>query len=274
MPISLQTFERRMRCDRRCSDPHPVTEELAEAITQNDIELLFQAQWRSWDGGLAGAEALIRWDHAEHGVLPGDALVAIAHNGGLSRRLSRHITRAALKAARAWPDDLRLSLNVSAIDLFERTFADNLLTLRDESGFPAERLTLEITEQALVADLDRSAQCLKRLADAGIRIALDDFGAGFCNFRYLKVLPLHTLKLDRSMIEGIATDARDMAVLRGIIAMARALDLCVIAEGIETAAQRDLAVAEGCDGWQGYLGGKPVPAEGFDSAPSAFASGR
>lgn len=269
MSIPAQTFERRMRTDRRRSDPHPVTEELADAITGDAIQLLFQAQWRGHDAGLAGAEALVRWEHPQHGSLSGDALVAIAQSGGLSRRLSRHITRAALAAACHWPDRLRLALNVSAMDLLDRTFAVNLLEMIDESGFPAERLTLEITEQALVADLDRSAERLIGLADAGICIALDDFGAGFCNFRYLKLLPLHTLKLDRSMIEGIASDPRDLAVLRGIIAMARALGLRVIAEGVETEAQRDVAVTEGCDWWQGYLGGKAVPAADFLAAQKA-----
>lgn len=263
MPIPAQTFERRARHDRRRSEPHPITEDLAEAITHDAIELMFQPQWRSDDSAMAGAEALVRWEHGEHGLLAGDALVAIAQSGGLARRLSRHISRKALDAACAWDNTLRLSLNVTAMDLFDRTFAEGLLDMIAESGFPPDRVTLEITEQALVADLDRSAERLRLLADAGLRIALDDFGAGFCNFRYLKLLPLHSLKLDRSMIEGVAEDARDLAVLRGIMAMAKALELQVIAEGVETHAQRDVAVREGCHVWQGFLGGKPVPAGEF-----------
>ncbi|VVT17269.1 EAL domain-containing protein [Erythrobacter sp. EC-HK427] len=270
MPIPAPTFERRTAIDRRSSEPHPITEDLAEAITRDKIELLFQPQWRSDDGALVGAEALIRWNHPEHGALAGDALFAIAQSGGLARRLSRHVTRAALDAARLWPAELRLSVNVTAMDLFDRTFAEGLLEMIDDSGFPPARLTLEITEQALVADLDRSATRLKILANAGLHIALDDFGAGFCNFRYLKLLPLHSLKLDRSMIEGVAEDARDLAVLRGILAMAKALDLQVIAEGVETPAQRDVAVREGCHVWQGFLGGKPVPVADFAHAGSAF----
>ena len=116
----------------------------------------------------------------------------------------------------------------------------------EASGFPAERLTLEVTEQALLADIQMAARTLARLSEAGIRIALDDFGAGFCNFRYLKLLPLDYLKLDRSMVDGIASDSRDLAVFRAIVAMARALDLEVIAEGIESEAQRDLIAEEGC----------------------------
>ncbi|QZH75599.1 MAG: EAL domain-containing protein [Erythrobacter sp.] len=263
MSIPAQTIDRRARNDRRASEPHPIIEDLAEALTADGVDLLFQSQWRSADAALAGAEALVRWEHPDHGSLAGDALVAIAQSGGIARRLSRHIARAAMRAALGWPAQMRLSLNVTAMDLFDRSFGEGLLAMLEETGFPAERLTLEITEQALVADLDRSAERLEMLAQAGIRIALDDFGAGFCNFRYLKVLPLHALKLDRSMIEGVAEEGRDLAVLRGIIAMAKALDLQVIAEGIETEAQRAAIVREGCHVWQGYLGGRPVAAAQF-----------
>jgi EAL domain-containing protein (putative c-di-GMP-specific phosphodiesterase class I) len=130
-------------------------------------------------------------------------------------------------------------------------------------------VTLEITEQALVADLDGSARRLRALTKLGMRVALDDFGAGFCNFKYLKRLPLHYLKLDRSMVEGIDVDARDLAVLRGIISMARALGLEVIAEGIERESQRQAIAREGCVAWQGFLGARPLPAEEFAQAAAA-----
>jgi EAL domain-containing protein (putative c-di-GMP-specific phosphodiesterase class I) len=263
MPVPAQTHERRRSADRRRSEPHPISEDLAAALTHEAVQILFQPQFRSCDNVLAGAEALVRWKHSEHGNLAGDAVVAIAQSGGIARRLARYIARAALDAATRWPPHLRLSLNVTAMDLFDRTFGEDLLAMLADTGFPADRLTLEITEQALVADLDRSAERLKALSDHGIRIALDDFGAGFCNFRYLKVLPLDALKLDRSMIDGIASDARDLAVLRGIVAMARALDIAVIAEGVETPEQRDVAVREGCAVWQGFLGGKPMPLADF-----------
>lgn len=265
MSVPVQLHDRRRRADRRRSEPHPITEDLSAALAGDGVQILFQPQFRSGDGALAGAEALVRWQHPEHGELAGDAVVAIAQSGGITRRLARHIARAALVAAAQWPANLRLSLNVTAMDLFDRTFGEDLLAMLADTGFPAERLTLEITEQALVADLDRSARRLNRLADKGIRIALDDFGAGFCNFRYLKVLPLHSLKLDRSMIEGITSCERDLAVLRGIVAMARALDIAVIAEGIESEAHREAIQREGCEVWQGYLGGRPVPVAQFDA---------
>jgi len=127
-----------------------------------------------------------------------------------------------------------------------------------KADFPPERLTLEITEQVLVVDLDRSAERLRQLADLGIRIALDDFGAGFCNFRYLKRLPLHYLKLDCSMVEGIDENPRDLAVLRGIMSMAVALGLEVVAEGVERESQREVIAREGCVAWQGFFGARPM----------------
>ena len=268
MLIPVQIHQCRRKIDRRRAEPHPISEDLSSALTADAVDLLFQPQFRSDDGALAGAEALLRWEHREHGTLAGDAVVAIAESGGIARRLARHIARDALLEAAHWPDHLRLSLNVTAMDLFDRTFGDDLLAMLKDTGFPAARLTLEITEQALVADLGRSAKRLRALAEHGIRIALDDFGAGFCNFKYLKVLPLDALKLDRSMIDGITADERDLAVLRGILAMARALDIAVIAEGIETTAQRDVIRAEGCVMWQGYLGGKPMAALDFQTLAS------
>ncbi len=269
MSVPVQLHERRRRADRRRSEPHPISEDLSAALAGDAVQILFQPQYRSQDLGLAGAEALVRWQHPVHGELAGDAVVAIAQSGGVARRLARHIARAALEAASQWPADLRLSLNVTAMDLFDRTFGEDLLAMLADTSFPAGRLTLEITEQALVADLDRSARRLNRLAESGIRIALDDFGAGFCNFRYLKVLPLHSLKLDRSMIDGITNCERDLAVLRGIVAMAKALNITLIAEGIETEAQRAVIVREGCEVWQGYLGERPISIARFRELASA-----
>jgi len=227
------------------------------------IEMLFQPQYACDDGRIVGAEALARWQHPELGRIGAGALFAIADRADHVGQLSRRIAQAALASARDWPPHLRLSLNITAVDLATRDFADTIAGALLEAGFAPERLTLEITEQALVAELDRSATRLTHLADLGIRIALDDFGAGFCNFRYLKVLPLHALKLDRAMIEGITDDPRDLAVFRGIVAMAQALDLKVIAEGIENEAQREVVAAEGCTAWQGFLGAQPLSAEEF-----------
>ncbi|MDA7788108.1 EAL domain-containing protein, partial [Sphingomonadaceae bacterium] len=178
-------------------------------------------------------------------------------------QLSRHIAGRALMAAAKWPEALRLSLNITPADLAVGGFASEFAVLLEDSGFPANRLTLEITEQVLLTDLERAAQELRVLKKMGVRFALDDFGAGFCNFRYLKMLPLDYLKLDRSMVEGIQDDPHDLAVLRGIVAMAKAIGLDVIAEGIEDEHQHAIVQAEGCASYQGFLKAAPMAAQEF-----------
>ncbi|HZU64207.1 MAG TPA: bifunctional diguanylate cyclase/phosphodiesterase [Novosphingobium sp.] len=243
--------------------------DLLRAIDRREIEVVFQPQFALVGGAdsaadpVVGAEALARWNHPKLGRIGAGALFAAAERADHVAPLSRHIAQGALAAARGWPGHLRLSLNVTASDLAAASYAGEMAGLVAQSGFPAGRLTLEVTEQVLLADMQLAERSLAALAGAGMRIALDDFGAGFCNFRYLKTLPLHYLKLDRSMVDGISEDARDLAVLRAIVAMARALDLAVIAEGIETEAQRLAVAREGCAIYQGFLRARPMRAAAF-----------
>ncbi|MCX7863816.1 MAG: GGDEF domain-containing phosphodiesterase, partial [Novosphingobium sp.] len=199
--------------------------DLLGAIDRDEIEILFQPQFSLADDSLVGAEALARWNHAELGRIGAGALFAIAERADHVVPLSSHIAERALGIASTWPNGLRLSLNVTPADLAFGSYVRQLLDIIIASSFAPRRLTLEVTEQALLHDVSQAARMMADLCAQGIRMALDDFGAGFCNFRYLKLLPLHYLKLDRSMVEGITSDKRDLAVLRAIVAMARALDL-------------------------------------------------
>jgi len=248
----------------------PATEaDLLAALDRDEIAIQFQPQFSLRSGRLTGAEALARWNHPRLGTIGAGALFALAERADHVAQLSRHVAGRALALAAHWPAGLRLSLNVTSADLAAASYGDMLAGLLKSSGFAPGQLTLEVTEQALIADIGQAQRILSDLAELGVRMALDDFGAGFCNFRYLKLLPLHYLKLDRSMIDGIATDERDLAVLRGIVAMAGALGLEVIAEGVETEAQRDAAARENCAIMQGYLRARPMSAEAF----AALASG-
>ena len=260
----LQTApDRREKADRRGSGEMLGGQTLTHALERGEIEILFQPQFSATDGLLVGAEALARWHHPQRGRIGVGPLFQIAERAWRVRELSRHLVGRALAAAVAWPVPLRLSLNVTAADVAAGNFADTICEAAADAGFPPEHLMLEITEQVLVTDLTRSAEQLGLLADRGVGIALDDFGAGFCNFHYLKRLPLHLLKLDRSMIDGIDEDPRDLAVLRAILAMARALALEVCAEGIEREEQRAVIAREGCSSWQGFLGAKPLSSAEF-----------
>ncbi len=237
--------------------------DLLHAIDNDEIEVVFQPQFSCADDRLVGGEALARWNHPQLGRIGAGALFAIAERADHVAPLSRHIARLAMAGARPWPMDLRMALNVTSTDLAAPDFAETFEAKAAECRYPLWRLTLEVTEQVLLTDVGQAARSLEKLARLGARIALDDFGAGFCNFHYLKLLPLHKLKLDRSMVDGISTDPRDLAILRGIVAMARALELEVIAEGIESEAQRVLVAAEGCSAYQGFLRAKPLAAGDF-----------
>ena len=237
--------------------------DLLAAIDNDEIEILFQPQYALDDERMIGAEALARWHHPTIGRVGAGSLFQIAERADHVAHLSRHIAQRALEQAVHWPGHLRLSLNITPADLAADSFAVEFARLAERTGFSLARITLEIIEQVLLADLDRVGHVLDQLKVLDIRLALDDFGAGFCNFRYLKVLPIDCIKLDRSMIDGVLEDERDLAVFRAIIAMANALDLAVVVEGVETEAQRALVAAEGCEYYQGFLRAEPMTAETF-----------
>lgn len=237
--------------------------DLLAAIDQDEIEILFQPQYSLIDNRLVGAEALARWHHPIVGRIGAQSLFQIAERADHVAHLSRHIVRRALIAATRWPTDLRLSINITPVDLAADNFAIDFARLADRIGVSLSRITLEITEQVLLADLDQVSRVLHQLKLLDVCIALDDFGAGFCNFRYLKVLPIDCIKLDRSMVEGVLDDERDRAVFRAIMGMAKALDLRVMVEGVETEMQRDFVGAEDCEYYQGFLRSKPLTAQAF-----------
>jgi EAL domain-containing protein (putative c-di-GMP-specific phosphodiesterase class I)/GGDEF domain-containing protein len=235
--------------------------DLHRAIERDEIAILFQPQVRIADDRITGVEALARWDHPSLGALGADPLFAAADRADLGLALSDHIQALALGQAAAWPENLShldLSLNLTAADIARPGFAQALLARIAASGFAAERLTVEITETALIADLVAAAAALSVLRDAGIRVAIDDFGTGYASFAYLKALPLDRLKIDRSLIHDIVDSTRGLAVVRGIIAMADALELAVMAEGVEAQAERDLLAEERCGHYQGFLCAGPI----------------
>lgn len=232
--------------------------DLLAAIDRNEIEILFQPQYSLVDDRMIGAEALARWHHPIVGRIGAGALFQIAERADHVAHLSRHIAARALEEAIHWPPNLRVSINITPADLAVDNFAIDFARLAEKIGFPLSRVTLEITEQVLLADLDRVSRVLQQLKVLDVRIALDDFGAGFCNFRYLKVLPIDCIKLDRSMVDGVLEEERDRAVFRAIMGMAKALELRVLVEGVETERQRDFVAAEDCEYYQGFLRAEPM----------------
>ena len=235
--------------------------DLLRALDRREIEVLFQPQFDCRTGAVVGAEALARWQHPTLGEIGARDLFAIAERAALVAPLSRHVVARALEDASHWPDDLTVSLNITPEELGDPRFAADFAESIAKSEIAPQRLMLEITEDLLVRNIEQASAALKALRGLGFRTALDDFGAGFWNFRYLRELPLDAIKLDKIMVDGIPGDTKALAVLRAIMALAKALDLSIYAEGIENDVQRATIKAEGCDYWQGFLRAQPMKSE-------------
>lgn len=238
--------------------PGALESDLLRALDHFEIEVLFQPQFDCENASVSGAEALARWQHPTLGEIGARDLFAIAERASLVAPLSRHVVARALDEAGAWPDNLSLSLNITPEEMGDPRFPADFTELIGLSGINPARLMLEITEDLLLRNLDQASIALSGLRNLGFRTALDDFGAGFCNFQYLRELPLDALKLDRVMVQDIPGDPKAIAVLRAIMGLGKALDLDVYAEGIESEIQRAAVVSEGCDYWQGFLKAQPM----------------
>lgn len=246
---------------RPSDDARSLATGIRRAIDRGEIAIRFQPQVDLLSGAIVGVEALARWQHPDRGELGAELLFAAAAHAGLAGALSGHVQQLALRIAAGWAPPLaalRLSINVTAEDIAQSDFADTLLACADASGFPRDRLTVEVTESGLIAELGEAAGLLATLRAAGCRVAIDDFGTGYSSLAYLKALPLDYLKLDRRMTQDIVGSHRDRVVVRGVIDMARSLDLTIIAEGVETVEQRDALATEGCQLYQGFLCAEPL----------------
>jgi EAL domain-containing protein (putative c-di-GMP-specific phosphodiesterase class I) len=245
---------------RRASDrlaPAPVTPKrdqlLESVIAHEQIEVLYQPQIEPVSGRIVGAEALARSAVAKSP----QALFARAAAVGLDERLSRLIQRKALRSAASWEGPLKglkLSINLLPEDISRDGYDQWLLEEADAAGLDPKRLTVEITENALLVDQQAVAARLAQLREAGITIAVDDFGTGYASLAYLTSLPLDMLKIDRGLIADIVGGERDRIVVKAMIRLARELDLQVVVEGVECTAQLVLLADWGCDLYQGFLG--------------------
>ena len=226
---------------------------LAAVIAHQQIGVAFQPQINPVTGVVAGAEALARWDRVDGP----EELFARAAAAGLSESLSRLVQYKALRAAAAWEGPLRrlrISVNLLPEDILQDSYVDWLLGQINSVGIDPKRVTIEITESALLNDLEAVAERLARLRQEGIKVALDDFGTGYASLSYLGSLPLDALKIDRGLVASIGTSERDRIVVRSIFTLARDLGLTVVVEGAESTTQLVLLAEWGCDLYQGFLG--------------------
>ena len=234
--------------------PAPRRDQLLEAvIAHQQIGVVFQPQIDPKTGAVVGAEALARWS----GVDSPERLFERARLAGLDERLSRLVQRKALRAAAAWEGPLRrvrLSINLLPADLLRSGYTQWLIEEINGAGLDPKRITVEITESALLSDFDAMRRRLSRLRDEGIRVALDDFGTGYSSLAYLAELPLDCLKIDRGLITRIAHSERDRIVVRSVVRLAQDLGLQIVVEGVESTSQLRLLAEWGCNLYQGFLG--------------------
>jgi len=241
--------------------------EMRGAIKEDQIEVVLQPQFDIQDGRLLGAEALARWNHPTLGKLGADTLFSVADRCDYRDILSSHIQDMTLKSSAQWPvalNDLRLSINVTPQQINNIEFSEKFIQMIEDNGFDPNRLTIEVTEEDLIQNIDIAVQSLSDLRKKGIKIAIDDFGTGYSSLAYITELPLDYLKLDRALIRNVLRSNKDLIVLRSIIAMAKAVGLTIIAEGVETQDTLSLLQTEKCHIYQGYYGSKPLSITQFE----------
>jgi EAL domain-containing protein (putative c-di-GMP-specific phosphodiesterase class I) len=226
------------------------------------LEMAYQPQVNK-RGVMMGVEALVRWTHPVRGVVPPAFFVRVAEECGLIAELGLFTLRRAFEDSRRWPD-LKVAINVSANQLRMKEFLPRLSELVAELRVEPKRFELEITEGILLGDDPLTHESLRRLRQMGFSLALDDFGTGYSSLSYLQRYPINKIKIDRSFITNLGVDAEADAVVGAIVKLARALNLSVIAEGVETKDQRARLAAAGCSEIQGYLFSKPVTAGRID----------
>ncbi|MEI7430489.1 MAG: bifunctional diguanylate cyclase/phosphodiesterase, partial [Betaproteobacteria bacterium] len=246
--------------------------DLRRAIIRKQLRLHYQPQVDS-SGQVTGAEVLVRWQHPVSGLISPDEFIPLAEECGLIQPLGQWVLEAAcnqLAAWSTWPEmaELTIAVNVSALQFHHQDFVSHLLKVLDQSGAKPERLKVELTESLLVKEVNEVIAKMTELKQRGVSFSLDDFGTGYSSLSYLKRLPLDQLKIDQSFVRDISIDNNDRTIVRAIVALAKNLGLTVIAEGVETAAQRDFLASHGCRTYQGFFFSNPLPLKKFEALAS------
>ena len=238
--------------------------DMRKGIERDEFRLYYQPQLLANDGTIVGVEALIRWQHPEHGLVSPSDFIAVAEDSGLIVPLGEWVMRTACRQLVEWQERgavvPRVAVNVSATQVRGTDFIGTVASIIDETGIGADRLELELTESILMDPDMRRIEGLSRLRARGVHFSIDDFGTGYSSLSYVKRLPISMLKIDQSFVRGLPDSANDAGITTAIIAMARSLGLEVIAEGVEDARQADFLRRAQCDKLQGYLFSRPLPA--------------
>jgi PAS domain S-box-containing protein len=238
--------------------------EIRRGIADDEFVVYYQPVVDLDSGGMIAVEALVRWDHPDRGVLSPASFIGTAEDTGLILALGRVVLEKACAQVAGWRRDgaaIEVAVNLSAKELADHSVVDRITSTLEATGLDPCALWLEVTETALVEDVEQATELLHRLASLGIRIAIDDFGTGWASLTYLKQFPVHALKIDRTFVSGVDQNANDHAIARSVVSLGAELGIDVVAEGIETRGQATALRALGCQVGQGFLFGKPTPAE-------------
>jgi diguanylate cyclase (GGDEF)-like protein len=254
--------------DQRDPDRLTLTSELQRAIEEDELVLHYQPKIGLASGGVVGIEALVRWQHPERGLLAPDRFIPLAEEAGLMDGLSRWVLNSALRQCRVWRSsgiDLPVAINLSSQNLHDTQLPDKIESALATWELEASAMIVEITERELVVQSGQTIGILNRLRRMGVRVAIDDFGAGNAALGYLKTLPIDLLKIDKSFIKDMLASERDAAIVRATIDLAHSLGLTVVAEGVEDSATLEQLSRLGCDIVQGYYLSRPLTPGAFES---------
>jgi EAL domain-containing protein (putative c-di-GMP-specific phosphodiesterase class I) len=240
---------------------------MRQALTAQRFRMAYQPQFGMQGDTIIGAEALLRWRDPELGEVAPAQFIAVAEESGFIIALGEWVLGQAVRQAASWRSagmPLKVAVNVSALQFQQADFVDRVAAALAAANLPGALLELELTESILVRDAGEALQRLYALAQLGVKLAIDDFGTGYSSLAYLKRFPIGKLKIDKSFVHSLPNDEGDAAIVRAVIQMARALNLKVNAEGVETEAQRRFLAQEGCDELQGFLFAPALDAFSFE----------
>jgi diguanylate cyclase (GGDEF)-like protein/PAS domain S-box-containing protein len=257
---SIRFFEISM--DKQLRERRALQQDLRSASAHNELALHYQPQAHI-DGEVTGFEALVRWHHPRHGLVPPDTFIPLAEESGLIVPMGEWILRMACREAASWPRPLHIAINLSPVQFQHGDLPRLVHQILLETGLAPSRLELEITEGVLIGDFTRAVAILRRLKGLGVRIAMDDFGTGYSSLSYLQSFPFDKLKIDQSFVANLGHSQQAATIIRAVIALGRGLNLPVVAEGVETEEQLRFLASENCNEIQGYLVGRPQPIDEY-----------
>jgi diguanylate cyclase (GGDEF)-like protein/PAS domain S-box-containing protein len=257
---TVRFFEAGM--DKRLRERRVLQQDLRSAVERGELTMHYQPQARI-TGEIIGFEALVRWQHPQHGMIPPGVFIPLAEESSIIISMGEWIMREACREAASWPNPLQIAINLSPVQFRHGDLPGLVNTVLQETGLRPSRLELEITEGVLIDDFARAVAILRRLKALGVRIAMDDFGTGYSSLSYLQSFPFDKIKIDQAFISNLEHNPQSATIIRAVIGLARGLELPVLAEGVETREQRAFLAKESCDEIQGYLIGRPLPIEDY-----------